>query len=92
MSDNNKKKIAVLGAGPAGLMAAWRLCQAGFAVTLFEQEPVVGGMCATQTFKGRDGEYRFDYGGHRFITKNPELLAFIDELMGTICSTPSARA
>ena len=81
MSDNNKK-IAVLGAGPAGLMAAWRLCQAGFAVTLFEQESVVGGMCATQTFKGRDGEYRFDYGGHRFITKNPELLAFIDELMG----------
>ncbi len=42
-------------------------------------------MRATQTFKGRDGEYRFDYGGHRFITKNPELLAFIDELMGTIC-------
>ena len=59
------------GAGPAGLMAAWRLRQASFAVTLFEQEPVVGGMCATQTFKGRDGEYRFDYGGHRFITKNP---------------------
>ena len=82
MNDNNKKHIAVLGAGPAGLMAAWRLRQAGFAVTLFEQESVVGGMCATQTFKGRDGDYRFDYGGHRFITKNPELLAFIDELMG----------
>ena len=55
MNDNNKKHIAVLGAGPASLMAAWRLRQAGFAVTLFEQEPVVGGMCATQTFKGRDG-------------------------------------
>ena len=41
MSDNNKKHIAVLGAGPAGLMAAWRLRRAGFAVTLFEQEPVV---------------------------------------------------
>lgn len=80
--DNNNKKIAVLGAGPAGLMAAWRLRQAGFAVTLFEQEPVVGGMCATQRFTGKDGDYRFDYGGHRFITKNPELLAFIDELMG----------
>ena len=36
MNDSNKKHIAVLGAGPAGLMAAWRLCQAGFAVTLFE--------------------------------------------------------
>ena len=56
-------------------MAAWRLRQAGFAVTLFEQEPVVGGMCATQTFKGRDGEYRFDYGGHPLHHQNPELLA-----------------
>ncbi|MGL5813284.1 MAG: FAD-dependent oxidoreductase [Aeromonas sp.] len=82
MGDNSSKKIAVLGAGPAGLMAAWRLRSAGFAVTLFEQEAVVGGMCATQCFTGKDGDYRFDYGGHRFITKNPELLAFIDELMG----------
>ncbi|MGY3942393.1 FAD-dependent oxidoreductase [Aeromonas tecta] len=82
MGDNSSKKMAVLGAGPAGLMAAWRLRQAGFAVTLFEQENVVGGMCATQRFAGKDGDYRFDYGGHRFITKNPELLSFIDELMG----------
>ena len=32
--------------------------------------------------QGARREYRFDYGGHRFITKNPGLLAFIDELMG----------
>lgn len=78
----NPLRVAVLGGGPAGLMAAWRLRQAGLDVTLFEQESELGGMCATQRFTGRDGDYRFDYGGHRFITKNPELLAFVDELMG----------
>ncbi|MDO2947873.1 FAD-dependent oxidoreductase [Aeromonas simiae] len=82
MQSHTPKRVAVLGGGPAGLMAAWRLLQAGFHVTLLEQEAAVGGMCATQTFQGQEGEYRFDYGGHRFITKNPELLAFIDELMG----------
>ncbi|QFI37221.1 FAD-dependent oxidoreductase [Moritella marina ATCC 15381] len=75
------KKIVILGAGPAGLMAAWEFNQAGYEVTILEREEFVGGMCATQTFQGEKGEYRFDYGGHRFITKNPKLLQFIDDLM-----------
>lgn len=75
------KQIVILGAGPAGLMAAWEFNQAGYQVTILEREEFVGGMCATQTFQGEKGEYRFDYGGHRFITKNPKLLQFIDDLM-----------
>lgn len=75
------KQVVILGAGPAGLMAAWELNQAGYQVTILEREDFVGGMCATQTFQGEKGEYRFDYGGHRFITKNPKLLQFVDELM-----------
>jgi protoporphyrinogen oxidase len=75
------KQIVILGAGPAGLMAAWELNQAGYQVTILEREDFVGGMCATQTFQGKKGEYRFDYGGHRFITKNLKLLQFVDELM-----------
>ncbi|MFT7680707.1 MAG: protoporphyrinogen oxidase [Moritella dasanensis] len=75
------KQIVILGAGPAGLMAAWEFNQAGYEVTILEREEFVGGMCATQTFQGEKGEYRFDYGGHRFITKNPKLLQFIDDLM-----------
>lgn len=75
------KQIVILGAGPAGLMAAWEFNQAGYEVTILERETFVGGMCATQTFQGEKGEYRFDYGGHRFITKNPKLLQFIDDLM-----------
>ncbi|MGF1696192.1 FAD-dependent oxidoreductase [Vibrio lamellibrachiae] len=78
----SQKHIAILGAGPAGLMAAWELVEAGHKVTLIEKADHVGGMCATQTFQGKHGEYRFDFGGHRFITKNPKLLNFVDTLMG----------
>ena len=74
-------RVAVLGGGPSGLMAAWELQQAGFSVTLLEADKQVGGLAATHTFEAKGGTYRFDFGGHRFITHNPELLAFIEELM-----------
>lgn len=38
------KKVAVVGAGPAGLTAALRLAQQGYPVTVFEKLPVAGGM------------------------------------------------
>ena len=37
------QRIAVIGAGPAGLMAAWELCLRGYAVTIFEKQRAVGG-------------------------------------------------
>jgi NADPH-dependent glutamate synthase beta subunit-like oxidoreductase/ferredoxin len=40
-------KIAIIGAGPAGLTAAWELNRLGFSVTVFESLPVAGGMLAT---------------------------------------------
>lgn len=82
MNDSKKKSAVVLGAGPAGLMAAWELVDAGYDVTIIEKESFAGGMCATQKFTGKHGDYRFDFGGHRFITKNPKLLSFVDQLMG----------
>lgn len=82
MNQIKKEQVVILGAGPAGLMAAWELVEAGYSVTIVEKESYAGGMCATQTFTGKQGEYRFDFGGHRFITKNPKLLKFVDELMG----------
>jgi NADH-quinone oxidoreductase subunit F len=41
-----REKVAVVGAGPAGLTAALRLAQQGYRVTVFEKLPVVGGMMA----------------------------------------------
>ncbi len=42
--DNSKKKVAVIGSGPAGLTAALRLAQMGYKVTVYEQLPTPGGM------------------------------------------------
>jgi NADH-quinone oxidoreductase subunit F len=41
-----EEKVAVIGAGPAGLSAAWDLTREGFQVTVFEALPVAGGMLA----------------------------------------------
>jgi protoporphyrinogen oxidase len=70
--------VAVLGAGPAGLTAAYRLVQRGVPVVVFEAGEAVGGLARTET---RDG-YRFDLGGHRFFTKSDEVAALWEELLG----------
>src|SRR3954468_7934081 len=59
--------VVIIGAGPAGLTAAYQLMKAGHAdnVTILESDDVVGGISRTVQ---RDG-WRFDIGGHRFFTK-----------------------
>ncbi|WP_310619947.1 FAD-dependent oxidoreductase [Flexibacterium corallicola] len=74
--------ILVLGAGPAGLTAAIRLLEAGHRVTVLEKAVKEGGQSGTTKFEGRHGTYRFDYGGHRFITHNAQLLQLVEELVG----------
>jgi protoporphyrinogen oxidase len=54
--------IVILGAGPAGLSAAWRLSTRGKRVTLLERDAAVGGMAKTIRF----GDYAVDYGPHTF--------------------------
>jgi NADH-quinone oxidoreductase subunit F len=44
VAPSNGKKVAVVGAGPAGLTAALRLAQKGYGVTVFDKMPVPGGM------------------------------------------------
>ena len=55
-------KIVVLGAGPAGMSAAWRLSQLGYPVTVLERDSAVGGMGKTIAV----GKYAVDYGPHTF--------------------------
>jgi protoporphyrinogen oxidase len=68
----------VLGAGPAGLTAAYVLGKAGRKAVVLEAEGQVGGLAKTVEIDG----FRFDLGGHRFFTKAHEVEALWDEIMG----------
>ena len=71
-------RIVVVGAGPAGLTAAYLLSQAGYSVTVLEGDTVVGGISRTAQYKG----FRFDIGGHRFFTKIKPVEALWEEILG----------
>ena len=71
-------RIAICGAGPAGLTAAYTLARKGFAVTVLEADDTVGGISRTARYK----DYRFDIGGHRFFTKIPAVQSLWEELLG----------
>lgn len=66
---DDKKPVAVIGAGPAGLFAAYELARRGAAVLVFEKDRLPGGIARTIEHNG----FRFDIGGHRFFTKNAEI-------------------
>jgi protoporphyrinogen oxidase len=69
---------AVLGAGPAGLTAAYVLSKRGGHGVVFEADVQVGGIAKTVEFKG----YRFDLGGHRFFTKLKPVQRLWEEMLG----------
>lgn len=70
--------IVVVGAGPAGLTAAYALAKQHRAGVILEADPVVGGIARTDV---RDG-YRFDIGGHRFFTKVDAIDRLWEEMLG----------
>lgn len=78
LSSGGKSRVVILGGGPAGMSAAWRLTQAGRKVVLLEREDRVGGLCRTVEYRG----FRFDLGGHRFISQDARLVGAISALMG----------
>jgi protoporphyrinogen oxidase len=69
--------VVVIGAGPAGLTAAYLLAKQGHRVTVLEADDMVGGISRTAQYKG----YRFDIGGHRFFTKITPVQALWEELL-----------
>ncbi|MEM1127333.1 MAG: NAD(P)/FAD-dependent oxidoreductase [Bacteroidota bacterium] len=68
----------VIGAGPAGLTAAYELAKRNVRPQVFEKSHDAGGISRTATYKG----YRFDIGGHRFFTKVGEVEALWHEILG----------
>ncbi len=69
---------AVLGAGPAGLTAAYVLALRGVPATIYEADGTVGGIAKTVEYNG----YRFDLGGHRFFTKFAQVQRLWEEMLG----------
>lgn len=71
-------KIVIIGAGPAGLTAAYELVKVGVPTVVLEKDQVVGGISRTVSYKG----YFFDIGGHRFFTKVKRVQEMWSEVLG----------
>lgn len=75
----DKKKVIIIGAGPAGLTAGYELLKdnANYDVVILEESNDIGGISKTVKYK----ENRMDIGGHRFFSKNKQVMDFWQELM-----------
>lgn len=73
------KKAVVIGAGPAGLTAAYKLCAASddWKIVIVEETPNIGGISRTVVH----GDCRIDIGGHRFFSKSREVNELWTKLM-----------
>lgn len=73
------KKALIIGAGPAGLTAAYELLTKSkdIEVVVFEESDCLGGISKTVNYKGN----RMDMGGHRFFSKIPEVNAWWDHML-----------
>jgi len=73
----SNKRIIVLGAGVAGLSAAWHLQKNGQDCVIFEKEKEVGGLCRSKQING----FIFDYDGHLLHFRNKYVLALVKRLL-----------
>lgn len=73
------KNVVIIGAGPAGLTAAYTLLKNSeeFSVTILEESDKIGGISRTEKYKGN----RIDIGGHRFFSKSSEIMALWREIL-----------
>ena len=86
MSEIDMKKVLIIGAGPAGLTAAYELLEKSdsYEVIVFEESDCFGGISRTVNYKGN----RMDMGGHRFFSKVPEVNAWWEKMLPTQGSLP----
>ena len=73
-----QKTALIIGAGPAGLTAAYELAEkTDIHPVVFEQSKYIGGISRTIHYNGN----RMDIGGHRFFSKNKSVTDFWDKIM-----------
>ncbi|WP_028310067.1 FAD-dependent oxidoreductase [Derxia gummosa] len=75
---DDRPPIVVIGAGPAGLGAAWTLAHAGERICLVERDTQAGGLCRSL----RRGALTVDLGAHYLSTELPEVRGLIAALLG----------
>ena len=80
------QKVLIIGAGPAGLTAAYELMDKSddFEVVVFEESDVFGGISRTVNYKGN----RMDMGGHRFFSKVAEVNEWWEKMLPTQGAMP----
>lgn len=74
----NNQNTLIIGAGPAGLTAAYELGRQGASAVVLEASQTMGGLSRTATYQ----DYRFDIGGHRFFSKLPVVNDIWREVLG----------
>jgi protoporphyrinogen oxidase len=75
---NKTPRYIILGGGIAGLTAGLELLKRNVEVVILEKNPHVGGLARTIEVDG----FRFDLGGHRFHSNNPQVVAWLKALLG----------
>ena len=80
------EKVIIIGAGPAGLTAAYELLKKSnnYEVVVLEESDVYGGISRTVNYKGN----RMDMGGHRFFSKVPQVNEWWENMMPSQGSMP----
>ncbi len=75
---DEQRSVVIIGGGPAGLTAAYRLMKSDVPSIVLEKDSVVGGISRTAEYKG----FLFDIGGHRFFTKVKAVNDMWHEVLG----------
>jgi isorenieratene synthase len=77
---NQNKSVVVIGAGLAGLACAYELSQRGFAVTLLEKSPQLGGKIASWQVEAVGEKFMMEHGFHGFFPQYYNLNSLVTEL------------
>ena len=78
--DKSKKRVVIIGAGPAGITAGYELLKQGkeeYEVIILEESNEIGGISRTVKYNGN----RMDIGGHRFFSKDDRVMEWWESLM-----------